>query len=477
MREIDRLPDFDDWVANDTGPAAVQSLDLRDRTAALCGLDRRGSLFLACRMDERAAGHLVISGAVIVPDLGKAFTVHRADLYAPEDLYSGYDPDRPATFAETLDQRIYREYLADSALRPDLETGFAGAAHDHSISDALDSLLEGQRVVAIMGGHGLKRSSARYAQVVRIAKALAERSYLLASGGGPGAMEATHLGAWLAGRPDHVIDDVLASPFVQRPPGAPVGREYADPDWLARAWRVRERWPHIGDVISVGVPTWLYGHEPPTPFATHLAKYFANSVREDGVLAIANHGVIFAEGSAGTTQEIFQDACQNHYGTVGTRSPMVLLGVDHWTRVRPVWPLLLEASRGEVYGELVTLADEDAEVLRAIQRFQPSWYVVTREPDLQFEADLRRVLRLRDNWVRDRTSHPSVQALGPTTPAGWEDVLDWLHAIGDDDWIDRERGARLLPALCAPHRLVRTAEGIARIDGPLVTAWSARLND
>ncbi len=61
---------------------------------------------------------------------------------------------------------------------------------------------------------------------------------------------------------------------------------------------------------SIGIPTWLYGHEPPAPFATHIAKYFANSVREDGLLTIAKHGVIFAPGSAGTTQEIFQDATQ-----------------------------------------------------------------------------------------------------------------------------------------------------------------------
>lgn len=477
MREIDKLPAFEDWARNGEGPAVVQSLDLREQTHLLCQLHRPGSLFLACRMDERAAGHLVLRGAVVVPDLGKAFTVHRADLYAPEDLYDGYDPDRPATFDQTLDQRIYREYLEDSALRPDLETGFARAAHDHSISDALDDLLEGRRVVAIMGGHGLERSSARYAQVVRIAKTLAERSYLLASGGGPGAMEATHLGAWLAGYPEGTVDEVLASGFLQRPPGAPPGKEYADPDWLARAWRVRERWPRRSDVISVGVPTWLYGHEPPTPFATHLAKYFANSVREDGVLAIANHGVIFAAGSAGTTQEIFQDACQNHYGTVGLRSPMVLLGVDHWTETLPVWPLLQRASRDQIYGELVSLADDDEQVLRAIQDFEPSWYLVTQEPELQFEADLRRVLRLRSNWELERICQPSVEALGPVTPATWEHVLDWLYAIGDDDWIDRERGARVLPALCAPHTLVRTATGIARIAGDHITSWSARLND
>jgi predicted Rossmann-fold nucleotide-binding protein len=63
----------------------------------------------------------------------------------------------------------------------------------------------------------------------------------------------------------------------------------------------------------------------PTPFATHIAKYFANSVREEGLLAIAKGGVIFTPGSAGTMQEIFQDLAQNHYQSFGVSSPMVFM--------------------------------------------------------------------------------------------------------------------------------------------------------
>lgn len=45
---------------------------------------------------------------------------------------------------------------------------------------------------------------------------------------------------------------------------------------------------------SVAIPTWLYGHEPPNVSASLVAKYFANGVREEGLLAIAGNGVIFA---------------------------------------------------------------------------------------------------------------------------------------------------------------------------------------
>ena len=33
--------------------------------------------------------------------------------------------------------------------------------------------------------------------------------------------------------------------------------------------------------LSLGVPTWFYGHEPPNLFATRIAKFFTNALRED----------------------------------------------------------------------------------------------------------------------------------------------------------------------------------------------------
>jgi hypothetical protein len=51
---------------------------------------------------------------------------------------------------------------------------------------------------------------------------------------------------------------------------------------------------------SLAVPTWYYGQEPTTPFATKIGKYFQNSLREDGLITIAAHGIIFAQGKAGT---------------------------------------------------------------------------------------------------------------------------------------------------------------------------------
>lgn len=93
--------------------------------------------------------------------------------------------------------------------------------------------------------------------------------------------------------------------------------------------------PNYLKALSLGIPTWFYGNEPPNLFATHTGKYFFNSIREDGLVSVANGGIVFgpgAAGAAGTVQEIFQDTTLNYYRTKETPppSPMVLLGVDYW---------------------------------------------------------------------------------------------------------------------------------------------------
>ena len=146
-----------------------------------------------------------------------------------------------------------------------------------------------------------------------------------------GAMEALHVGAWFAGKTDAELEDAVN---ILKP--APV---YLHPDWLKTSYQVLEKYPET-QFKSLGIPTWLYGHELSTPFATHIAKFFENSLREEGLLAIAKGGVIFSPGSAGTMQEIFMDLAQNHYESYGFASPMIFLCKRYWTEEIPVYPLL-----------------------------------------------------------------------------------------------------------------------------------------
>ena len=144
---------------------------------------------------------------------------------------------------------------------------------------------------------------------------------------------------------------------------------YKDSLWLDTAMQVRNLYP-VKDFVSLGVPTWLYGHEPATPFATHIAKYFENAIREDGILTIAKGGIIYSPGSAGTMQEIFQDAVQNHYLSFGYASPMIFLDTNYWTAEMPVYPLLLQLSvQGSYRNLLLSITDDERETVEEIRKF------------------------------------------------------------------------------------------------------------
>lgn len=74
----------------------------------------------------------------------------------------------------------------------------ARTLHDHAIFAALGEFIrthDYRRWVGIMGGHALSRTDAMYRQIVFLSKQLTEQGFFMLSGGGPGAMEATHLGA------------------------------------------------------------------------------------------------------------------------------------------------------------------------------------------------------------------------------------------------------------------------------------------
>ena len=131
-------------------------------------------------------------------------------LYNQETLYHGFDRHHPATYLNTLDKIVY-DYYKNSHAGLSIKDTLAQRLHDHSITDSLHEYISGfdeRKLVAIMGGHKLKRTDAMYRQIAELSKSLTEKGYLMLSGGGPGAMEATHLGAWLTGRNDR---DLLGS--------------------------------------------------------------------------------------------------------------------------------------------------------------------------------------------------------------------------------------------------------------------------
>ena len=353
--EIESLEEFD-AIARSGSLAGfrVQSVDLTGRTSALLAARSEGAVFLGCRMEPDAAAAVRAGGALVfppVPDL--PFDPYRGALYTPEELFAGLAEG----YAATPDAGSYA-WFQRTKEDGDVFASMLRGIHDDSVSDALDELLAGARVVGVMGGHALRRGTEEYAGAARLGRSLSRAGCTVATGGGPGAMEAANLGAYAAPFDDAMLDEALGM-LAGAPSFTPsVG------EWAEAAFAVRERWPDGGG--SVGIPTWFYGHEPPNAFAGHIAKYFANATREDGLLARSRAGVVFLPGAAGTVQEVFDAATPNYYGSRGEPSPMVLVGREHWTERLPAWPLLRALAGDRPMGSRIALVDAVGEAPEAL---------------------------------------------------------------------------------------------------------------
>lgn len=285
------------------------------------------------------------------------FDVTRDQLYTASELYEGYDPEKESSYCTCCDQRVFKHFITEGKQAMKVEESLARALHDHGMHTALNAFFEthsSHRCIGIMGGHALLRTDKIYRDIVWLSKRLTEGGFYMLSGGGPGAMEATHLGAWMAGRDTTEVEDALdmLSP-------AP---SFRDAGWLSTAFHVVEKYPQH-DFDSLGIPTWLYGHEPTAVFATHIAKFFENSIREDSILTLAYGGIIYTPGSAGTVQEVFQDAVQNHYLSFGFSSPMIFMGKQFWTQEMPVYPLLEQLTKTGMYKNLLLTLTDDPDVV------------------------------------------------------------------------------------------------------------------
>lgn len=292
-------------------------------------------------------------------------------LYNAAELYAGYEPSDDeetdkASFAQCYDSRVYKHFIEHGKIALEVRESIARAMHDHSTHMSLVDFLkthDPRKCVGLMGGHAILRSDPMFETVAILSKHLTENGIIMVSGGGPGAMEATHLGAWLAGRTDEEAKVAIRGLAAK-------ATSFQDRQWVSSALELMERYPQT-EYVSLGIPTWLYGHEPSTPFATHIAKYFANSVREATILSVAFGGIIYTPGSAGTLQEIFQNAVQNHYLSFGFSSPMIFLGKDFWTNEVPVQPMIEHmVENGRYKNLLLTFTDDTNEIETVLKDFQ-----------------------------------------------------------------------------------------------------------
>jgi predicted Rossmann-fold nucleotide-binding protein len=293
---------------------------------------------------------------------GRLYSPGRDSLYTVDELMAGYESNAPM---QSLDARLAAHVKACGIPPEDVDEAIAQVVHDQGVDQAMRAYVaasvgNGRHIVGVMGGASTPRNAPAYRLAAATAKALSEAGFLVATGGGLGIMEAGNLGAFFAGSPDDelhaALDDLERCPAYR-------GHEsqYFDTARLITASR-------RAGAPSPAVATWRYDEEPISQFATHIAKLFQNAVREDGLLSIADAGIVYFEGGFGTLREIFQDLALS--GSAEPEHQMRMVFVDSAAYGGPGSPFDLVQARAAraatPFDDLISLADSADAVVAAM---------------------------------------------------------------------------------------------------------------
>lgn len=315
-----------------------------------------------------------LAAAITAAD-NPAFPLRPEELYTADDLADGF---ATGGYDGMFDTVVHRYFWTHDGPRPPFGFAVAQLLHDSAMDRLLAATVEAWTasgrgpVVAIMGGHALRRNTAEFRQAVSLGQELARAGCLIVTGGGPGVMEAANLGAMMMDRRadelSEAVDTLAACPKFEE------HQKYTDSSVRVRA---RFRRPHgdaeLNGLLRGGLAIATWNNEdipqPANLFAARTAKYLSDPLPEEKTLAICRGRSVFASGRAGTVQEVFQAVTKIYYASDGTGGPVVFLGSRFWTDTVPVVPLaqalLRETKAGDLSGR-VAVTDDVAEAVAAV---------------------------------------------------------------------------------------------------------------
>ena len=292
----------------------------------------------------------------------RLYSPGRDSLYTVDELMAGYESGAPM---QSLDARLAAHVKACGIPPEDVNEAIAQVLHDQGVGQAMRayvaaSVEKGRHIVGVMGGASTPRNAPAYRLAAATAKAVSEAGSWWQPAAASGLWRLGNLGAYFAGRADDellgAIDDLKRCPVY-------LGHEaqYID---SARSITASQR----AGAPSLAVATWRFDEEPISQFATDVAKLFQNSVREEGLLSIADAGVAYFKGGFGTLREIFQDLAQN--GAAEPARQMRMVFVDTAAYGGPGSAFRLARARAgraaRPFEDLITIADSADAVLAAI---------------------------------------------------------------------------------------------------------------
>ncbi len=365
MNEIYSLYYLEDYIkkVDKLENLIFKNLDLRSIERKLLNYDIIDCIFIGCKFGIDLFEKLSISQNYIMPSLQLPFELFPRRLYSIEDLYNNFDPNIPQSYKNSTDYEIYTHFIDHKnigKLPPFLRV--TESIHDSSLRMALYEYVNKfkyhKKIIGVMGGHKVRRDDEFYKRVALIAKRLTEQGYMMVSGGGPGMMEANHLGAYFAYYEEECLFDAIKILS-----DAPI---YSDEQWLTLSYKVIEKYPPKYRLNSLSIPTWVHGHEPPNPFPGKIAKFFSAAIRQEVLIEVTKGAIIFSPGSAGTLREIFQTVEQNHYNLYDNKYPMIFLDKEYWSEILPAYYFFTNDKTKSSLNNITTYIEDDEKIIEEL---------------------------------------------------------------------------------------------------------------